>query len=223
MNGEGTRHRTKKKRTKRKRKTPKKRKKEDAEKEKNDRQDKARHDAYVSGAKSKNVLTRGASNLGLQGERLAEALNKTKDWQDGLAFDPTKMTGALKGEKEGDLGIDLDKSKTVNAIDAYHEQKRDKAQEEKVKAYQSQQKNALDAKLESVTSSDGKVDTNKLFKSELKAYRKRLAEQEQARRDADNGVLVKKEEEAVLQDSGRKVFYVKDDMIRKDEVRNQKY
>ena len=161
MNGEGTRHRTKKKRTKRKRKT-----------QKNDRQDKARHDAYVSGAKSKNVLTRGASNLGLQGERLAGALNKTKDWQDGLAFDPTKMTGALKGEKEGDLGIDLDKSKTVNAIDAYHEQKRDKAQKEKVKAYQSQQKNALDAKLESVTSSDGKVDTSKLSKSELKAYRK---------------------------------------------------
>lgn len=82
------------------------------------------------------------------------------------------MTGALKGEKEGDLGIDLDKSKTVNAIDAYHEQKRDKAQKEKVKAYQSQQKNALDAKLESVTSSDGKVDTSKLSKSELKAYRK---------------------------------------------------
>ena len=67
-----------------------KKKKEDAEKEKNDRQDKARHDAYVSGAKSKNVLTRGASNLGLQGERLAGALNKTKDGQDGLAFDPTK-------------------------------------------------------------------------------------------------------------------------------------
>ena len=102
------------------------------------------------------MLTRGASNLGLQGERLAGALNKTKDCQDGLAFDPTKMTGALKGEKEGDLGIDLDKSKTVNAIDAYHEQKRDKAQKEKVKAYQSQQKNALDAKLESVTSSDGR-------------------------------------------------------------------
>ncbi len=199
-----------------------KKKKEDAEKEKNDRQDKARHDAYVSGAKSKNVLTRGASNLGLQGERLAGALNKTKDWQDGFAFDPTKMTGALKGEKEGDLGIDLDKSKIVNAIDAYHEQKRDKAQKEKVKAYQSQQKNALDAKLEIVTSSDGKVDTSKLSKSELKAYRKRLAEQEEVRRDADNGVLVKKEEEAVEKDLTLREFFDEDRKERQEKKAKEK-
>ncbi|GEM_PF-2327263 len=181
------------------------------DKETAERRDKAQHEGFVTNKKNGNAWQKFGARAGLAGERLNTALDGMKSYKKGMVFNPTGLTGALNGNKEGNLGVNLNNSKTVKAIDKYHEEKRENKKKEQYRAQQEQQ---LKDAIQNATGPDGKVDTSKLTSSQLKAYRKQLIAEEQARRDADNGLKPKenkpKEEKSLWQ-------YVKDDKNSRDE------
>ena len=70
---------------------------------------------------------------GAWANKQSERLEGMKSKQSGKVFSATGLTDAFEGKREGDLGVKLDNSKTLQAVDAYHEDKRAHKEAEKLK------------------------------------------------------------------------------------------
>ena len=70
-------------------------------------------------------IAAAAASMGNLGTELSDTVSDRKKAQSNKVFNVTGLTGALKGEKEGDLGINLDNSKYVTTTSERNAQKID--------------------------------------------------------------------------------------------------
>jgi len=103
------------------------------------------------------------SKLGLWGEKQSDKIAAKKKAQGGRVFNPAGMTDALRGEKKGNLGVNLDNSKHVQAVDKHHEDKRNAKKA-------AEQPAALHARLDAVGGNE-----KLLSKADQRALRKERA------------------------------------------------
>ena len=72
-----------------------------------------------------NMIAAAAATMGNRGTQLSDYVSDRKKAQSNKVFNVTGLTGALKGEKEGDLGVNLDNSEYVTTTSERNAQKID--------------------------------------------------------------------------------------------------
>jgi len=111
-------------------------------------------------------LRQKAATAGLAGEKLSQQVSDMKKTQKESVVNLKGVAGVIGGKKEGNLGINLNNSKTMQAVDAHYEQKRN---DERIrKQYEERQE---------------RIANGTATKADQKAMRKEMARAEQARRD----------------------------------------
>ena len=76
-------------------------------------------------SQSDNRIAAAAASMGNRGTQLSDYVSDRKKAQSNKVFNVTGLTGALKGEKEGDLGVNLDNSEYVTTTSERNAQKID--------------------------------------------------------------------------------------------------
>ena len=76
-------------------------------------------------------IAAAAASMGNLGTELSDTVSDRKKAQSNKVFNVTGLTGALKGEKEGDLGVNLDNSEYVTTTSERNAQKIDQYFENK--------------------------------------------------------------------------------------------
>ena len=158
-------------------KTSKEREDEKKAKEAKEKAKQAEADAKAKDTKDKRLAGAAAGSktdkLGLWGSGMSDKIAAKQKAQKDAAFKVTGLTGALEGKREGTLGVDLNKSKAMKAVDKYYEDKKNAKR-------QQEQRAALHKRLE-----EAGGDESKLSKSDRKALRKEKVEAaEQAKASA---------------------------------------
>jgi hypothetical protein len=158
-------------------KTSKEREDEKKAKEAKQKAKQAEVDAKAKETKDKRLAGAAAGSktdkMGLWGSGMSDKIAAKQKAQKDAAFKVTGLTGALNGDRKGTLGVDLNKSKAMKAVDKYYEDKKNAKR-------QQEQRAAVHKRLE-----EAGGDESKLSKSDRKALRKEKVEaEEQARASA---------------------------------------